>query len=199
MPTEHYVSPERKLRELADEFHHIKTDLRNEGVEGGVRRRETEKMHAVERRFERLLNHWIQDPAQREQWLGFLHGGVPAPAARSWPAPLLFKGRSEDGSTVEIREGNDGMCELYFNGTLDRRFRGSLDLQGKKPARVILHNQTFQEVFDVSEDAKAALLSYVDDPGREPAWEHAPELYMTGLIDIHFALTERGKRFASAS
>jgi hypothetical protein len=60
-------------------------------------------------------------------------------------------------------------------------------------ASVLVDDQRFTEIFGAGPEAVDALRAFTSNPGPPPrAW--ALELLRDGLIDRHFALTERGRR-----
>jgi len=66
------------------------------------------------------------------------------------------------------------------------------------PGRLQFVDQSFEEVLEAPTDAVDSLRAHVADPSGDPPWEWAASLFEDGLIDIHFSLTDRGRRLLGA-
>lgn len=187
------------IQAIAREYHRMQQEHKREGVEGSWRRRLEEEMQTLQHKFDSLMVRFVHEPAAREQWDTYLRHGGEAPGLPELPAPLLFRGQSETGSILEIQE-HHGEQAFFVDGALaTRRAERFVLHEGTSPPTLHFHAQDFVECFDASDDAKQALLRYVDDPGNGPEWRVAPELVRDGLIDPTFALTDRGRRFVASS
>lgn len=194
MAVEH---PSTLLRQLAGEFHRLKSTNKSiGGPEGHQRRQHTKGLDELEQAFERLLTHWVSEPGRREAWRAHFHHLAPEPAEPAPPQlpPPLFKGRNELGRTMEIRPAPDAAFDLLVEGHPLRHLGEPLRLSAQRLHALHVEGMAFSEVFDVPEEAQQALDDYFAAPSGEVPWQHAPELFEDGLIDIHFSLTERGQR-----
>jgi hypothetical protein len=191
------TNPETELQRLADEFRHLRDEHRREGELGSWRRRLQSRMSALEQQFTALSEHWLHDPSRRAAWLDYLHKGGPLPDAALRP-PVLFRGRSENGSTLEIRRGPDAQCEVVIDGAPVARLSPRSLRLGHAPGPVRLFGHDFIEEATASPEALEALRAWVLRPNGDAPWQHAPELFEDGTIDPDFGLTERGRRLLSS-
>jgi hypothetical protein len=84
--------------------------------------------------------------------------------------------------------------EVTVDGTLVERITGEKDFAPVHvPLRYRLNGNDVEETFSASVEALGALADFLDD-GKPPSWEYPSELLSDGLIDVHFALTPRGRR-----
>lgn len=98
-----------ELEALVAEYRHVRTLHGHARTGGRVRRHLQRRLARLEERFERLLDEAAAELELRRAWLEHLRNGAPAPSGPSGPAPpLAFRGRSETGSLVEVRERSDG-------------------------------------------------------------------------------------------
>lgn len=190
--------PDTALQQLAAEFRHLQAEHGRQAPDGSWRRRLESRLSAVEASFDELVQQWVPDPDAQLAWRRHLHHGGPPPERAASTAPLVFKGRSESGFTVEVRPGADGSLDARVDGTvvarLSRRWRS--DTGG--PTTLEIGGQVYREVFDASADARGALLQYVQGAAGEPPWSWARMLLEDGLVDPTFALTDRGRRALAA-
>jgi hypothetical protein len=101
---------------------------------------------------------------------------------------------TEAGSDVEVREKSGDELEVRIDGALIERIAAEEDFASTvTPLRVRLDGFRAEETFSASAEAIDALARFVksDDP---PPWDFASELLADGLIDVHVALTPRGRR-----
>ncbi|MFT3767702.1 MAG: hypothetical protein QM820_19790 [Minicystis sp.] len=179
---------------IAHEHNHVHIDLQRATAES-VRRKLEARMLEIEARFERELSETITDEALRKAWRDHLHRRGPAPGEPPQVSPLLFRGKSEVGSEAVVREGPDGELQIAVDGAvIDRRRR--LDLAAD-PTGAELRAGTrspFRESFDLPPEALDALRAWVERPRSEPPWPWLRALAAEGLVDGHFALTDRGRR-----
>jgi hypothetical protein len=159
-----------------------------------VRRRISEKMVPVRERFEELLTEWVPDEEIREAWRAHMHHRATEPAEPEPIHPLVFRGVSEAGSEVEIRWRGRDELTVEVDGSLTERIAAAKDFSTTRPSfRFHLDGREFAETFAAPPEALDALDGFA--AGRaSPPWEHATELLADGLVDIHFALTPRGRR-----
>jgi hypothetical protein len=149
----------------------------------------------VRERFDRLLEEWVPDEEVRQAWRDYLHHRRPEPDEPAAIRPLLFRGVSEvSGSVAEIRRKKGEELEVAVDGSLVERIVAEKDFAVVgPPVRFRLNDNEFAETFSASPEALGALADFVEVGGRPP-WEQASELLADGLIDVHFALTPRGRR-----
>ena len=186
-----------ELESIVVRYHHLLAEHRRCGPEGSARRRRFEsRLEALGERFERNLREWVPDEQTRALWRAHLREGAPAP--KRSPARgqgVVFRGRSSQGTDVEVCERADGDYEVRVGGTsVERIFAG--DDFASETAGLTLHvaGQAFSEVFATPSSAIAALRAFVERPSGEPPWAHAGPLLADGLIDHEFSLTARGRR-----
>jgi hypothetical protein len=176
------------LEEIVREYHHLLEEHRRTGPESTARRHLHAHLDELEHRFERLIGETVAGESERVAWRARLHHGAEAPP--SAPArPLAFKGRSEAGSVVEIRERPDGDFDVEIDGVPIDRLGDHIDFHV-----YVDGDREYPEVFDAPPAAREALAAWVADPAGEPPWEHAHDLLDDGLIDRYFGLTDRGRR-----
>lgn len=187
------TDPFEEMRDIADEFRHMRSEHAREGERGSWRRRQAAQLQDMEKRFEALLDRWVHSDDEREQWLVYLRQGGEAPMPPSRLPPLVFKGRSDFGSVVEIREMPDDHCDIIMDGHVTTRMPS-----GWRPGRVFrIEGNEFSEVTDAPAEALEALRAHVAKPEGSPPWQWAPALLEEGLIDVNFAVTERGRQLLS--
>jgi hypothetical protein len=182
-------TPASELGAIVETYRHVQAEYRLAGPEGTVRRHLRDRLEQLEDEFERLLEQFVPDQAERDAWRASLHHGWPSPPARAWPPELLFRGRAETGSVVEIHRSTDDEAEVLIDGRLAERLTGDIDGDV-----LMLDDIAYTETFAASPAALRALRAWVDDPTGPPPSEHASELLEDGLIDRHFGLTPRGRR-----
>ncbi|MGK4007994.1 hypothetical protein WMF31_35585 [Sorangium sp. So ce1036] len=181
------------LLALVHEHNHVHNEHRRTTAES-VRRKLDARVLEIEDRFERALAEAIPDEALRRAWRDHLHRRGPAPDEPPPVSPLVFRGRSEVGSEAVAREKAGGI-HIEVDGAVYDRRRG-LDLAAD-PAGTELRVGTlppFRERFELPAEALDALRAWVERPDTEPPWRWARELVAEGLVDGHFALTDRGRR-----
>ncbi len=188
-----------ELERLVAEYHHLRAEHRRAGLESSVRRHMEARLQELDRRFQRLLEEWVPEERLRRAWREHLHGRGPAPPEPEPVAPLLFRGRSAAGATVEVRETGGDECAVLVDGTLvERVSAGELRQERQGPLTFRVGDEEFREVFSAPAAALAAARAYFARPDGEPPWEHASVLAADGLIDRTFALTARGRRALAA-
>jgi hypothetical protein len=107
---------------------------------------------------------------------------------------VVFRGVSEAGSIVEIRGQRGEDLEVRVDGAVSERIAGEKDFASTTPPLSFrLNSIEAHETFTASAEALEALADHVDDGKRAPL-DYAAELLADGLIDVHFALTPRGRR-----
>jgi hypothetical protein len=182
-----------ELDALARYYHHLRNEHERSQPESSTRRRLEDQLLEVRERIERLLEEWIPDEDLREEWRDYLRNRRREPSEPPAIRPLVFQGRSEAGSIVEVRRKDDEL-QVEVDGSLLERIAAEKDLSVSTPAlRFRLNGTEFEETFTASPEALRALSDFLDQ-GGSPPWEHASELLADGLIDVHFDLTPRGRR-----
>jgi hypothetical protein len=193
-----YVPRREVLEVLAHEYHHLQNEHKRASLESGVRRRIEERLLDVRERFDRLLGEWVPDPELREAWREHLHNRVPVPHGPPGIRPLVFRGSSEAGSTVEVREGKgEDDYTVEIDGSLVERIAAEKDFSAGPSSHFRLDGHEFEETFGASSEAIGALAEFLANEEASPPWEYAAELLQDGLIDTHAALTPRGRRALS--
>jgi hypothetical protein len=183
-----------ELDALARHYHHLQVEHQNAQPESSPRRHLEEKLLRVRERFDRVLNEWVPKEELRQAWRSYLDHHGPEPDGPTAIEPVVFRGRSGvTGSVVEIRGRADDL-RVEIDGALVERIVGEKDFAGTQPVvRFRLNGNDYEETFAVSEEALQALAEFLER-GEAPPWEHASELLADGVIDVHFALTPRGRR-----
>ena len=182
-----------ELDALAHHYHHLRNEHERARPESAVRRELEDRLLEVRDRLDRLLEEWVPDEELRDEWRAYLHNRRPEPSGPPAIRPLVFQGRSDAGSIVEIRRKGDEL-EVEVDGALVERIVGDKDFSVDRPVlRFRLNGTELEETFSASPAALRALADF-RDRGGPPPWEHASELLADGQIDVHFDLTPRGRR-----
>jgi hypothetical protein len=183
-----------ELEALAHEYHHLQNEHKRAAEGSSQRRKIEERLLDVRERFDRVLEEWVPDEELRRAWSDYLQYDAPAPDGPPAIRPLVFYGVTEAGSVVEVRGRKEEELEVWVDGALFERIDADKDLLGvTSPAVLRFDGFEAEERFTASPDAIEALADFLDD-GKPPPWDHASELLADGLIDIHFAVTPRGRR-----
>jgi hypothetical protein len=188
----------RELDLLVREAAHVHNEHARATADS-VRRKQGARLLELEARFERTLAEEVPDEELRRAWREYLHGRGPAPSEPR-PIPMvLFRGRSEAGSEVLVRETPRGELGIEVDGALVNRTVDSASvpnrtLEGGVGLLRIEGLGDFRETFVAPPDAVEALRAWTDDPRGEPPWPKQRELAADGLVDRTFALTRRGRR-----
>ena len=184
-----------ELDALVRYYHHLQNEHKRAPLESAPRRRIEERLLDVRERFDRLLAEWVPDEVLQRAWREHLHNRSAAPPGPPAIRPLVFQGVSEAaGSLVEVRGKKGGELEVTVDGAPYERIVADDDFASTvPPLRFRLNGKWVDETFRASEEALEALADFLDD-GKAPPWDYAAELLADGLIDVHFALTPRGRR-----
>lgn len=183
-----------ELETLARHYHHLQNEHKRAARGSATRRRLEERLLDVRRRFDRVLEEWVPEEELWRAWREHLHNRAPAPDGPPAIRPLVFRGVSEAGSVVEVRGQKGEELEVRVDGALSERIAGEKDFASVTPPLSFRLNDTkAHETFTASPEALDALADYLVD-GKPPPWDHAAELLSDGSIDVHFALTPRGRR-----
>ncbi len=183
-----------ELEELVHEYHHVQAEHRHARPGSRVRRHLHERMSDLATRFDRLLVEAVADERERRRWQEHLHHGAAQPSAPQAVPPLVFRGRSGAGSTLEVLERTDGTLDVLVDGVCVERFASAHELLATHPGLSFrLGEVSFYERFAVSGSALAALRAMIESGGRPP-YRYARELLLDGLVDRSFGLTPRGRR-----
>ena len=179
---------------LARQYHHLHNEVERSDPESSTRRKLQDRLSEVRERFDRLLEEWVSDEELKQEWRDYLHTRVPEPDGPPPIEPLVFQGRTDAGSIVEVRGSKDEFG-VWVDGSLQERIAAEKDLSVDKP---VFHfrwdGKEIEETFGASGEALRALDDYLQTEGAAPPWEYASELLADGLIDVHFDLTPRGRR-----
>src|SRR5439155_1387153 len=112
---------------------------------------------------------WADLPPSRREWLAHLDNRAQAPAERKTVRPLVFRGRSDAGSIVEIRGRRDEL-DVEIDGTLVERIAAEVDFAvGRPPVHFHVNGSVFGEIFDAPDDALDALASFRESGGAPPS------------------------------
>ena len=137
---------------------------------------------------------YVPDERPRGAWRDFLHHRGREPSGPPAIRPVVFRGRSEAGSVLEARRDPSGELAVEVDGRLvERLMAASVPLANGRRAVFRLDGTDFRELFDVRPAALTALHDFQASGGDQP-WQHASALLAHGLIDLDWALTERGRR-----
>ena len=183
-----------ELQALAHNYHHLQNEHERTPPESSVRRRIERRLLDTRQRFERLLDEWVPEEELRRAWLDHLANRAPEPSGPPAIRPVVFRGITDAGSLVEVTGHKGEELEVWVDGSLTERVVAEKDLSSVTPPLVFgAHGIEAHETFTASPEALDALADFVDD-GKPPPWDYAAELLSDGLIDVHFALTPRGRR-----
>ncbi len=192
------LAAREELEALVRHYHHLESEHERAHAEGSVRRHLETRLHDDGERFERVLTTYVADERSRRAWRDFLHHRGGEPPGPPPIKPLVFKGRSDEGSVVEIRQEPSGELTVELDDRLVERLRpGHSSLAEGRRAVFRVGEIEFRETFDAKPSALAALRRFVDSAGSPP-WDRASVLLADGLIDVTFGLTERGRRALAA-
>lgn len=186
---------EDQLREIVREYRHVQGEHARQGEDSSLRRKREAELKDLESRFEITLERWLDDDALRAQWREHLFDAKPEPKLEA-KVPPVYKGRSEAGSVLQVCPNDAGEWEYFVDGALTAHHPPGW--RHGAPDRVRFVDQSFEEVLEAPAEAVDALRSHVADPSSDPPWEWAAPLFEDGLIDIHFSLTDRGRRLLGA-
>jgi hypothetical protein len=182
-----------ELEAIVRHYHHVESEHERAHPRGSVRRHLELRLAHDRRRFEHLLAEYVPDESTRGAWRDFLHHRGGEPPGPPPIKPVLFRGRSEAGSEIEIRGDESGELAVEVDGRLVERLAGRrVPIDTGRPS-FRLDGTEFREQFGVSRAALAALRNFRALSG-DPPWEHASSLLADGLIDVDLGLTERGRR-----
>lgn len=188
-----------ELEAVARNYHHLQNEHERTPPESSVRRRIERRLLDTRQRFERLLEEWVPEEELRRAWLDHLEGRAPEPSEPPAIRPVVFRGITEAGSLVEVTGHKGKELEVWVDGTLTERVDAGKDLSSVTPPLVFRADGIeAHETFTASAEALDALADFLDD-GKQPPWDYAAELLSDGLIDVHFALTPRGRRALAGS
>jgi hypothetical protein len=188
-----------ELETLVHYYHHLQNEHHRAPLESRVRRRIEDQLVDVRGRIDRLLDEWIEDEALRGSWREHLHNRAPKPDGPEPVHPVVFRGVTEAGSDVEVREMRGEELEVRIDGALVERVAAEEDFASTmSPLHVRLDGLRAEETFTATAEALNALRNFLqgDEP---PPWDFASELLADGLIDVQFALTPRGRRALESS
>jgi hypothetical protein len=189
--------PRREVLEtLARYYHHLEGEHERDEPESTRRRRHDQQLLEVREEFERLLQEWVPDEELQEAWRAYLRHRAPEPDGPPPIRSVAFRGVSEvSGSVVEVYEQGRDEFEVLVDGAPIGRVAAEKDFATTvPPLHFRIGHTEFEETFSASSEARAALDALRRGDVDAPPWEYATELLADGLIDVHFALTPRGRR-----
>jgi hypothetical protein len=190
--------PRRELLEqLARYYHHLQNEHVRAAAGSRSRRRIEDRMLDVRERFERLLREWVPEPELASEWRAHLANRATAPSGPPPIHPLIFRGENDAGSIAEIRR-KDGELAVTVDGTLAERL-SSRDLPPDWFRAFRVSETDFRETFTASPDALRELGDFLENGDGGPPWDAAEELLADGLVDVHFAVTPRGRHALAPS
>ncbi|HEX2692014.1 MAG TPA: host attachment protein [Kofleriaceae bacterium] len=191
--TKHGFEPLDLLRRLGDQYRHVEQEHRRQpSSRSATRHRLADQMRDLEAHFDRLLVEWVPEHSLRARWREFLHGHAPSPDEPHLARPPLFKGRTDAGTTIEIRPASDGY-DIFADGARTDHSGVPWHLDPDMRGAVQIGEHACEELFDAPPEAIDALVEFL--AGRaEPPWRWARALVEDGLIDPDLALTPRGRR-----
>jgi hypothetical protein len=140
-----------------------------------------------------VLKEWVPDDELARAWRDHLHYRAPEPDGPAPIQPLAFTGWSEAGSIAEVREHENGELHVIIDGSVVERTPEAMFEAGTTFRLIRPHRLPFSETFTASTKALRELAGYLRG-SASPPWDSAGELLADGLIDVHFALTPRGRR-----
>jgi hypothetical protein len=183
-----------ELEALVAHYRHLQNEHKRAAPDSAPRRRIEDRLLEVRERFDRMLAEWVQDPDLQQEWNSYLHYRGPEPSGPPATRPLVFRGVSDvSGSIVEVR-GEPDEYTVEVDGALVERIAAAKDFAAWPEVRFRVVEAEFRETFDASQPALDALGEFLDDEGSSPPWDYASELLADGIVDVHFALTPRGRR-----
>jgi hypothetical protein len=193
MKTALHVSRE-ELEQLAREYHRVREEHRRAAPGTRARRRLGATLDRLQRRFDRLLTATGADAGTREHWHEHLWHDAPEPSFPGATAPLVFAGRSADGTRLRLLMRPDGDLDAIVDGTLTSRVEADEELTRTAPGLVFeLDGVAFTERFATPPDARAELRAAIE--ASEPPPERLLSTLLTdGLLDRQLGLTPRGRR-----
>jgi hypothetical protein len=176
-----------ELEALAHAYHLLETE-----VERGGDELEPELLR-IHKRFERILEHAVEDDVLRERWHAHLHSRDAVPNEPPRTDPVVFRGESNAGSHAEIRR-HGGELDVRVDGEPADGLDDPDELRARRSGLVLrIGDAEFRETFRATLPAIHALAEW-SEAGARPPWEHAEELLEDGLVDPHFGITPRGRR-----
>ncbi|MGD8825100.1 MAG: hypothetical protein PVI24_08985 [Myxococcales bacterium] len=186
---------EDQLRETVRRYRHVQGEHARQSEDSSLRRKRETELEELKSQFEGMLDHWVDDDALRAGWQDHLFEGGPEPDLEG-EIPPVYKGRSKVGSILVVRPNDSGEWEYVVDGSLAAHHPEGWRYGG--PGGMHFAGQAFEEVLDAPAEAVEALRAHFADPSGEPPWQWAPALIREGLIDMHFSLTDRGRRLIEA-
>ena len=109
-------NPIELMSNLGHEYRRIRNDHERESSNGSTRRRIEQQMGKIAGRFEKLLAHWVHDPAVSDEWREFFYHDSEQPDAPTLLSPPAFRGETSTGAIVEIQETESGIRCLPGRG-----------------------------------------------------------------------------------
>ncbi len=195
------VGPSREeLLAIMKSWRHVRDVHKRAATGTHARDSASKRLAELDATFERRLRAWVVDERQRQAWRNALHHDAPTPLVPGPSPEVLFRGRSNAGSQVQVNAAGANQAEVWVDGSMVRRQPGvSLGREQGGPARFRLDERLeFEETFDAPREALDALRAWSAHPGGEPPFRFVRELIDDGLVDANFSLTARGRRAVAA-
>jgi ribosome-associated translation inhibitor RaiA len=181
-----------ELESLVARYRHLLEEHRRAGVRSRSRRRFEHELDSLSNRFERLLAHTPADEEILAGWRAHLHHAAPAPPEPAPSAPLVFRGRSEAGAELLIRQPGPRELEVLVDGALVERLAHADELfSSQAPVAFHVGGQAYAETFAASPEALRELRAALESGHAAPPER---ELVLDGLVDRDLGLTPRGRR-----
>jgi ribosome-associated translation inhibitor RaiA len=178
---------------LTSDYRDVLQQHRRAGPDSSSARRLEHELEAISDRFERLIAHAAIEEEARAAWRKHLRHGAPAPSEPdAAPARLVFRGRSESGVELEVRELTAHEFDVFVDGRrVERLARASVLDSTSAGLELRVGGQHYLETFEAGSEAIEALRSALERGLPAPV---DPVLLRDGLVDRNLGLTARGRR-----
>jgi len=184
------------MESLGHEYRKIRESHKRSSPDATHRRHSEREMEQVAGRFEQLLDRWVDDDTERNDWLAFFYHFADSPSEQALTPPL-FRGVTEAGASVEIHATDSGGYDVLVDRVHAERYDMPFQPTAERFEPVIVGNRLCRETFSAPQEAQDSLTTFLLRPNAQPPWRWARPLFEDGLIDVHFGLTPRGARWAA--
>ncbi len=183
-----------ELQHVVREYRRLHEAHRRASPDGKTRRGLEIRLEQLRVRFERLLEEAAVSETERRRWRDELQHAAAATPAIPDVRPLLFRGRTESGTELELTANATGTVAARVDGMSVAVLDRANELAATTPGfTFVLDGRRFRETFGAPAAALTDLRRAVES-GRRPRRRYARELTADGLIDRTLALTARGRR-----